>query len=276
MFWKTPHAIFWGVGVFLIVVAVLVRLVPSAPSWLFDVSMNVGISVFAVSLVDWLWRQVGGDPIIRAIEHLHHATTLLRDLDGTGVRRVYKRRVDWGEAEGKGHFLRKMRDARRVDLMGIALQRDWANDPQFKSLLRSRSRRDRCHFRILIFDPESATARQRAREEVWETGGVEGRMLKVVESSLKEFYRIRCLLPETDQEFLELRAIRDTNIYCSILRVDDELLVAEYLYHCRGTRAPCFHIAGEGTAFFEIYTEEFERMWQRAATWPPPVGGAVG
>lgn len=97
----SPHWVFWGVGTILILVAVLVRQLGKAgfgPFWA-EVLASVGISVLAVSMVEWLWRQVGGEPLLKEVRQLQRATALLRDLDGTGIVRVYSKRDEFKDKD---------------------------------------------------------------------------------------------------------------------------------------------------------------------------------
>lgn len=268
-----PHFVFLAVGVVLILVAVILRLVGTATIWLScaDLVMNVGVSVLAVSVVDFLWRRLGGDPIIAAIERLHGITNLLRDLDQSGIRRVYARRDQY---LGKEELLAQMRTAREVDMMGIALQHGWANDRSFLDILQQRAGAGKCHFRIAVLHPEGQVLRQREKEEAEGHGTGVGRISRDALTSLEIFDKARALLPAADRAHLELRAVRESNLYCSILRVDDRMVVTLYLASRRGSKSPTLEIREPASPFYEMYKEEFERIWRVAEEWPVSAGEA--
>jgi len=262
------HFVFLAVGVILVLVAILLRLlVGTTVFWrsAADLAWSVGISVMVVSIVDFLWRKLGGDPIAAALSRLQNTTSLLEDLGESGVQRVHTAR---NKFEGKEGLLTQMKVARRVDMMGMTLQHGWANDPDFLRILKERAGRDRCHFRIMVFSPDGAMVRQRDREEASQYDGQPTRISNDAFTSLQIFSRIRDALPEEEQGYLQLRVVVKTNLYCSVIRVDESMLVSKYMMSCRGSRAPSLEISGAATPFFKIYEQEFEAVWDLAADWP--------
>jgi len=272
----SPHWVFWGVGITLILAAVFVRQLGETGFWPFwaEVLASVGISVLAVSMVEWLWRQVGGEPLLKQVRQLQRATALLRDLDGTGIVRVYSRRDDFKD---KDTWLEMMRSASQVDMLGIALQHNWANDPGFREIVAERAGRGRCRFRFLVFDPDSDVVAQRDFEECAAIGidTPVGRIQRDTLSSLSTMHQIRCQMKPRDQPFLEIKVVHDVGLYCSMIRVDRRMLVTKYLFHCRGSKAPTIEVAGGDGTYWRLYEGEFEAMWQRAKGWPSPVDASV-
>jgi len=157
-------------------------------------------------------------------------------------------------------------------MVGITLQHSWANDPKFLQLLRERTGSGKCRFRIMVFHPESSVVEQRDREEADEFRTQPTRISGDALISLQIFAELRSKLPARDQAYLEVRAIRQTNLYCSIIRAGDRMLVTQYVMSRRGSKCPALEIAGETSPYFEMYAQEFERLWNLAVSWPPPVG----
>lgn len=262
---QTPHFIFWAVGVMLILAAIIFKQLDAGTLWPFwsELSLNVGISVLAVSIVDFLWRRVGGDPILAAIERLRRATALLSDLDDSGMERLFCARRDPEAVERQTYLKNCIVDAEQVDLMGIALRHNWTNDDSFLEMVRERISRDKGHFRILVLDPNDDPVRQRDREERKE-GEAAGRISADASSSLSRLAALLSGLTHQQQGRLQIRTIHDTNIYCSVVRVDDRMLVTKYLLAYSGSNSPTFEIAGRSTELFKLFEKEFEAMWQRA------------
>lgn len=271
----TPHFVFWSLGIILVLLSVILRLVgASIAFWQFwaDLSLNVGVSVLAVSIVDFLWRRLGGDPIMAAIHRLHTVTALLRDLEESGIERIY---VSRDQFQGKKELLDHMRAGRQVDLVGITLQHGWANDPELRDILAKRAGHGKCHFRIMVFHPDSGVVKQRDKEEAEEFNPKSARVSSDAGTSLNIFSQIRSGLPKEDQPFLEIRAIFETNLYCSIIRVDNMMLVSQYLISRRGSKSPTLEVRGAHSPFYQMYAKEFNQTWTRAIEWPPPIGSAT-
>jgi hypothetical protein len=127
----------------------------------------------------------------------------------------------------------------------------------------------------MVFHPDSHVAQQRDKEEAEEYKTRPGRISNDALTSLEIFSGIRMSLPEADRASLEIRAIRETNLYCSVIRVDDKIIATKYLMSRRGSKSPTLEITGFSSPFFQIFAEEFTRMWTLAVEWPPPVGAAT-
>jgi hypothetical protein len=81
------YFLFLSIGVILLLLSIVLKLLRQ--EFGYEVFLNLGISVTTVTIVEYIWKQVGGDPMSKAIDRLRVATLLLRDLEGTGMRRIY-------------------------------------------------------------------------------------------------------------------------------------------------------------------------------------------
>jgi len=107
--------------------------------------------------------------------------------------------------------------------------------------------------RLLFGDPESPHVLERGREE-----GIGDAIPPKIRNVLT-FYR---QLDGVDG--IQVRLHR-TNLYASIYRFDDEMLVNAHVYGFVAAHAPLLHIRQlSGGDLFDTYAESFERVWSEA------------
>jgi len=260
---RTPHWIFWLFGALIVIVSVLAQLI-QGPGWklVSQIAQNIGMAIIAVSIIDWIWRQVGGDPLMNAITDLRSATTLLSDLHGTGLQRVFISRDL--TTEYRRHLIEKMQNAKEVDMVGIALRSGWASTTEFQEVLKARSKADKTSFRIAVFDPSAKVTAQRSFEE---DGKSTHRVSESASSTLRILSTIKNELAERDKRAMQIKVVSKTNLYCSIIRVDDFMFVTKYLLHLSGSNSETYVIDGKDGSYFKMYMEEFNAIWNRSVNW---------
>ncbi|MHA2171220.1 MAG: hypothetical protein ACXADH_02775 [Candidatus Kariarchaeaceae archaeon] len=260
---ELPHWIFWIIGGLITIISVLTGLIEGRPwNLISDISLNIGITVLAVGIIDWIWRRIGGDPLMSAINELRTATTLLADLRDTGLKRLFISREH--ASERRRYLKSKMSQASEVDMMGINLRSGWISDPDFKKLLQKQTMGGEAKFRIMILDPGAQMTAQRAFEEDYRKSG---RIAETASESLRILQEIKSKLPVERQDSLLIKVINETNIYCAVIRVDDLMMVTNYLMHVSGGNSETIEIEGEDGSLFKLFMAEFNAMWDRAAFW---------
>ncbi len=213
-----PYFLFLSVGIILLLVSFVLKLL--GQEFGYELLLNLGISVTAVTVVEYIWKQTGGDPISKAIDRLRIATSLLRDLEGTGIERICAERYD---SDAK-LWHRRIATASEVDLMSMCLYRSLLERSELRNTIESAAKEQRTRFRILILDPQSEVAAQRAREEE------KIAFLPTIEQSLKALQEMRERLGhKIAHTHFQIKVIRCTNIYCRVVRADDTMLVTKYL-----------------------------------------------
>jgi hypothetical protein len=191
---------------------------------------------------------------------LKRIESLLRDLEGTGIERVYVERHD----SDVKIWYRRITGASEVDLMSMCLSRDWLLRLELREKIENAAREQRTKYRILILDPTSKVATQRAREEE------KREFLPTIEQSLATLNAMRERLgPDVASTHFQFKVIKHTNIYCRIARADDMMLTTKYLCHSSGATSPTLELRGKDTSWFQKFTNEFDHMWYLAANWPP-------
>lgn len=264
----SPYIFFVSVGIILLLVAIILGY-QGASLWS-DLLLNLGVSVTAVTVIEFMWKRVGGDPISKAIALLRTATSLLRDLEGTGIEGIYPKRDKVDLEKWINNY---MKSAKEVDLMSNNLYRDWTSKDEFLKIIEERGREKRCKFRIMVLDPspDSSVTTQRGLDE-----GNAKRLRDIIRDSLNKLQQVKESIDEKlgkkeGDEYFKIKVINRSNVYCYIVRADAKMIVANYLSHIRGARLPALQIHGQDTSFFKVYKEEFENMWKISSDWAPPV-----
>jgi len=128
-------------------------------------------------------------------------------------------------------------------------------DPGFVDLLWS----THCDVRIALADPGSAMVA--ARDEELRLGGtLAGR----IEASLRNLKHLDLRL--FDGHSFEIR-LHTAPMYCSLFRVDDEMLVTPHVYGRSGRLdTPILHLRRrEHLGLFDSYTQHFEDVFYKTA-----------
>jgi lambda repressor-like predicted transcriptional regulator len=141
-----------------------------------------------------------------------------------------------------------------IDLLGSALFHLF-EDPGFVELLLDTG----CDVRITLADPGSALVA--ARDEELRLGGaLTGR----IESSLRNLKHLN--IRRMDGRGFEMR-LHSAPMYCSLLRVDDEMLVTPHVYGRSGRLGtPILHLRRrEPFGLFASYLQHFEDVFYKSA-----------
>jgi hypothetical protein len=259
----TPHWVFLLAGGGIIIISVLAQLIEGA-FWnlVANVTLNIGLAIIAVSVVDWIWRQIGGDPLLNAITELKNSTTLLSDLHGTGLKRVFISRSL--VSDYRRVLIEKINNATEVDMLGFVLRSGWASTSEFQEALKSRLTSGKTRFRICVFDPDAEVTKQRSFEE---DGKPTQRIAESASSTLRILSSIKNGLLKQNRTNLEIKVVVETGIYCSIVRVDELMLVTKYILHLSGSNSETYVVEGRDTTYYKLFLEEFNAVWNRAVDW---------
>lgn len=164
-------------------------------------------------------------------------------------------------------------------MMGKILYNNWARSDDFLKTMETRTQSQSCKFKILILDQKSDIFKQVAKDETVSLEDADisisyDKMAGNIRFSLEGFQNVKNKLDEKfdkeiSDEFLGIKVINQSNIYCHIIRADDKMIVAKYLLSVRGSGAPTLEIQGNNSPFFKIFSKEFEKMWDRSEWWIP-------
>ncbi|MGD8506904.1 MAG: DUF5919 domain-containing protein [Candidatus Bathyarchaeota archaeon] len=259
---KQVHLGFLGTATILILMAIIFYY--QGNLFLSDLLFELGVAVAGITVIEFIWRTFGGDPLSKLVNQLAQIIPLLESQRKFGIKQIYANRGEVRIDEWLGH----LKKARQVDMMGISLRQNWASNKTFLETLEENARKKRCIFRVLILDPVSNVCIRRAQEE----GDKLGRIAITAKDSLSQFLEMKKKLENSEaNNYLQLKVIREHNLYCSVIRIDEKMLVTFYLSNVRGRNSPTLEIYGDQSPLFNKFSQEFEKMWETSS----PVSNSI-
>lgn len=278
------YYLFGGIGVILILVSVIFKQKGESYDIPYDIFLNIGVSILTISIVEYLWKIKGGDPIITAINRLWKAISFLKDAEESGLEAIHlqRRNIDVHK------WFQIISNAQNVDAMGINLRTNFAKELRLLEIIKQRAISKKCKFRILIFAPDSIVTKQRAIEEARHRAALDqistemqNTFIVELKDSLATFKNIRNEiyndLESQTEEYFIIKLVDKSNFYCSIIRADDVMIVTKYLSHLTGSKSPSLEIKlpamqekfkNNDANLFQVFRDEFENMWKYASKWP--------
>ena len=240
--------------------------------------VTVGISVFVVGVIARIWDRLGGDPLTNAFKWIFQK----HYLEKIGLEHYIIRSSDDPETL---NFYSDLHDEiktakTRVDMMSLILYRNFFKGEAFAEIFKKSLKNDGPKFRILILKPfsnnnDSVILRQRAIDEALFLAGDDIKKDPKTEANRmnvqinKTLTKITSILKDQDDETkkkVEVRVVDKTYLTCSIINIDDKKIVAtHYLHNTGGSGTPTFEIKGPHSPLFEMYSEEFNRVWENSS-----------
>jgi organic radical activating enzyme len=271
------------IGVAIIAVAIIARAYFMSPvnvslDDIIKIIVTVGISVFVVGVIARIWDRLGGDPLTNAfkwifqkhyLEKIGLEHYIIRNSDDPETLKFYSDLHDEIKT-AKSH----------VDMMSLILHRNFFKGKNFAKIFKKSLKPDGPKFRILILKPfsnndDSVILRQRAIDESLFLEGDDikkdpedeaDRMNRQIKKTLK---KIACIWKDQDDETkkkVEVRVVDRTYLTCSIINIDDKKIVSTHYWHnTGGGGTPTFEIKGPHSPLFEMYSKEFDRVWENSS-----------
>jgi len=247
-------AVFLGIGFILFLSSLLLQYYGYTP--FSSILLSLSISVFSVTTIEMIWRAVGGGPLDNLLEQLSYAVPLLHTFKEAGLDCFYSNRKQVKFED----LLKYIESAKEVDLMAICLRENWTSSTEFMEILSRQTKQKQCRYRMLMLDPGSPILSQRCLEE----NDTSGRIATTIKDSLTKLINIRNELNKSQKEFLNIRTVSKLNMYCSIVRIDERMVVSFYICSQRGSGSPTMAILGKNSNLFKKFFEEFKKMWESA------------
>jgi hypothetical protein len=236
-----------------------------------SITASLGASIAAICIIEWLWEQFGGAPLAQqigdfqtatdgALAQLRTATSSLRDLEGTGVLRMYAsrgqelhQRVDlWAEL---------LSHAKEVDLMGLTLYREWFEHERLCAGVRNVLSQNDGQVRIIVLDRDQGSSiKQRLVQpgEIDREGLLRG-LLGGTYAELKKL--VPEMRPYVQRGALQIRLIRECTLYAMVIRIDDYMFVAPYVASAVGEFSFAMALEGRNRRAYDIYQRELEAIF---------------
>lgn len=228
---------------------------------------DFGVVIASLALVDFLWQLVaGGDPLSTEIHELRDAlSTELAELRNLNV--VMKQAHESGVAdlasrrgaltEESRSLSNRIRDCNQaIDISGYTLYFLLEN-PRFVEALLERARRN-IKIRLLLCSEDNQVLAGYVQEKLLDT------MRQQMKSAWTELIKVRQSLEDDHKSNFSVRRMKAKVLHCSILRVDDQILVTPYLHSKTTDETPVFLAKGADKPLFLTYKSEFETCFDLA------------
>jgi hypothetical protein len=225
-----------------------------------DIFLNISLSIFSVTVVEMIWRMLGGGPMDKMLDQLSYAVPLLSKFKETGLEGFFanRRQVDFED------FLGYIKSAKEVDMMAITLRGNWTSKKEFMEILQKQTASGKCHFRFLMLNPASQVTANRSFAE---EDGI-GRIATTITDSLTKLSEVYKKLANDKKQYLSIKTVSDLTMYCSVLRADDRMFVSFYMNSQRGSSCPTLEVHGKTALLFKKFLGEFEKTWNAGTPYP--------
>lgn len=243
------------------------------------------VTFAAVALIQFLWDFLGGDPLEEHIieqnsgiakqieqsqqsidnnlERIVKSSALLEDMTlfHLGIVRIWPSRNSFVEDSkaGLADFKLKVLESKNVFLLGITLWHNWLRDVDFRHKL-TEALKNGAEVKILVYEPGSDIQKIRARDEI-DPGD---QMVGEIRGSVKAVMDIKSSLPPNLRINLQLRLTYEAHHTVQIIGSGERMLVGFYLSGLDGFSSPTMQIRGDDTRFYQIYHEQFIKLWERS------------
>jgi len=267
-----PYILFGSIGSICILISIIFFLVNT--SILPELFLNLGVSIIAVVIVEFVWRRSGGDPITKAITALWRAIRQLEELESSGITSVKVQRRQLEQPKHISLLCRLLETATRIDMMRLTLGAEISKNNKVVKSIENAISSNLSKVRIITLDPNteppnpSLILLQRIREEELcsEARGANERIRGALRQTWSQLWDIKNKFRNDSErnKCLELRCTHKVTIYMSIVRVDERMWVSPYLSSSRGGDSPVYEINGSQTLLFELFQKEFDHMWKQS------------
>jgi hypothetical protein len=242
--WRTPTSLIWlGAHSFLVLAGMLCMTTEGEKVFGRTLGESLGSGLLATGiagLVLYLY--------VRSTEQLQSQLDVIAKAGLIGVFRHRSIRI-------KEHYDSRLRQARRVDLIGLGLsafREDYAGE--FAEWSR------RAQVRILLIDPEFPTRAQSLADfRDLEEGGTKGE----IRSDVAAFEAAIARDPGIDRAKFQVRRMRAIPAI-NLLRIDEEIFWGPYLMSERSRNTPTL-LVKRGGFLFDDLERHFEATWLAAA-----------
>lgn len=223
-----------------------------------DLLINCGVAVGTITIVDYIWSILGGEPLARQIARLASLNDLLADSSKTGITRVYSKiqhapNPKWAQLISSSKL--------NIDLCGYQLLDLVDSQATLDALVAKADAGLR--IRVLLYDPDHSSALDFAASQ-----GNLNAMRANMKHALNRLNESQSSLPAKKRIQIKLVA-RNEVMDASVRRFDDLMYVVHYLHSVNTPDTPLFIVQREANpdCLFNTYLEWFESMFGRGI-WP--------
>lgn len=262
--------IFLIIGVLLLVVAFLISTSTTESGvikFLGSASQDLAFIILTIVVVDFLWAILGGEPINQVLKvltdtlrEMRASVKLLEESKTTGLEQIY---AVSGALGSHSYWMSRLASAKdKIDLMGYSLH-VWTRGDNFENVV-VKLAQSGVKIRILIMDETNEDLESLINSrQITSVSTAAAR--EEVRVARKVFIDISSHLKGTHSSGnFEFRTLKKGLVVCQLCRTDSELTMVQYLYSVVASRSPIMLIRGQDSQLFDVYSKEFEHLWEIA------------
>ena len=248
--------------------------------FLYGITLNIATTFLAALIIFIVFFYTGGDPVIVRIDNLKNelknilewcstADQIAKSCHACGIYEIIPERKDRSANMWEYFIDSNSNDQKEVDILGKVTRRV-AETIKAESIEAEKERevliekiQNGLKLRILMLDPTCESARKRMKEEEDDDSSTVGKMHKfdkILHNGIEKIiYELKEKMTDNMGEFFF--GYYDTTPHCQITRVDDEMLITNYIHKYSGRH--CFSMKvnkkpnGE---IFEKYKKSYEKI----------------
>jgi hypothetical protein len=251
-----------------------------------SIALNLGVSIAAVSIIEWLWRRFGGAPLEQQIQdfrsatsstlgelrsststlsstlgELRSSTSTLRDLEETGIVRIYGRREQ--ELDQRVDQWEQLAvQAKEIDLMGLTIHQNWFQHEKLCAALRRVLSENQGTIRVILLDRDQGSSIAQRVKQPGETRRA-GLLRGLLDATYSEFEALVADAHDhVENKALQIRLIQECTLYALVIRIDDYMYVAPYVASNVGHYSLAMAINGKSHSIYQIYMKELDEMFR--------------
>lgn len=185
------------------------------------------------------------------------AKNLVFGSDVCGLEKVYDKRGNFGSQRD---WITLIDEAvEKVDLMGRALY-GWTQSSETVDVIVKKVINDNVSFRWLFMHRDNKFLPAIIEEDV----NIGAQLTTKLEEVCKLLLAVQERLPKAKKKNFQIRQFKNVPLYFSLLRIDDNVFINQYLFSANSDNSPLLHLKGLAADWTSIYLKEFETIWKMA------------
>lgn len=269
---------------FILLGTVLVLIASQSEEPLKSILLEFSVTFGAITVLKILWEFLGGEPIEEAyLDSTDKISQQLAKLDSTledgfsslssklliaddlikynlGIERIWPSRREFRDDPKMGikWWKDELLKSESISVLSISFWNDWMQDKAFRKAL-FKILEVGTTVRILIYGPGSSIQEMRA----WAEDDSENRMISEIKRTVGAVEKIKSNLKTSISNNLAIRYTVEAHHMAQVLRLDNEMIIANYLHGLDGLSAPTIYVKDKYSLYYRVYSDQFERLWSK-------------
>lgn len=224
-----------------------------------NVVTSIAAALMVASLIFFLGNLFGirGQDNYNSQSSLCQGRNLVSGSYECGLHSVYDRKGNFGTQRTWIELIDS--SIKQVDIMGRSLY-GWTQSAETIDVIVNKIISDDVKFRWLMMDDKNIFLPQIIEQDV----NIGVHLKEKLTAVCKLIDLVRDRLPSGRKDNFQVRQFTNVPLYFSILRVDDNVIINQYLFSTTSENSPLMHLRGIYQKWTQIYIKEFDTIWKMA------------